>query len=259
MQTRWISIFLSCAVVACSGSDNNPSDGGTPIPTDGSTTGPSASDGGAAPKDSGITPPSSDASSGDDSGAVADAGTDSGPSSGAYPSGPYGVHVGDVIANMSWMGYVDDAADAIATTKPYVPYSLDDARKSGRKYAMLNLAEVSCPGCQKSAGELASDAKSVVDAGGIIVEILMTKGFVAQPSQTDLENWINYYKLPITTVKDPDGKGTATFTALGQREQAYIIDLTTMKIVQIISGDITGIGATSGAKGMAAMHTLLGK
>jgi hypothetical protein len=99
----------------------------------------------------------------------------------------------------------------------------------------------------------------VVAAGGIVIEVLETTGFTTQATKTSLDAWVNKYSLPVTTVKDPDGTGTATLTALGGREQAYIVDLTTMKIVQVIQGDITGIGATSGGKAMTAMHTLLGK
>ena len=167
--------------------------------------------------------------------------------------------VGTVIADMSWIGYADDAADAIATTKPYAPYTLDDARRSGKRYAMVNLAESDCPGCQKSAGEIEMGGKAVVDAGGVVIEVLETTGFVSQATMANLETWIKAYSLPVTTVKDPDGTGTATLTALGGREQAYIIDLTTMKILEIIAGDTSGLGATSGGKALTAMHTLLGK
>ncbi|MGH7294503.1 MAG: redoxin domain-containing protein, partial [Polyangiaceae bacterium] len=176
-----------------------------------------------------------------------------------YPSGPYGITAGSVITNMSWIGYVDDAADAVATTKPYVAYTLDDARQSGKHYAMINLAELDCPGCQKSAGELQTGAAAVVDAGGVVIEVLETAGFTKQATQANLQAWINKYSLPITTVKDPDGTGTVTLNALGGREQCYVVDLTTMKILQVIKGDITGIGATSGGLCMTQMHTLLGK
>jgi hypothetical protein len=67
-------------------------------------------------------------------------GTD-GPVANNYPAGPYGNKVGDVFPPLVWEGYVDDAADAIANTKPYVPYSADAARKSGRAYAMIHVAE----------------------------------------------------------------------------------------------------------------------
>jgi hypothetical protein len=185
--------------------------------------------------------------------------SETGPDVGAYPSGPYGTTVGAVIANMTWTGYVDDAADALATTKTYGTYSLDDARKSGRRYAMINLAESYCPGCQKSAGEFAADGAAVVKAGGIVIEVLETTGFTSQASKANLDAWVTKYKLPITTLKDPDGAGTPTLTTLGPREHAYLVDLTTMKILQVITGDNFGIGATSGGLGMAEMHKLLGK
>jgi hypothetical protein len=215
--------------------------------------------------DSGGGHPRTDAGSPGVDSAVHDTGTtsdvakpiDSGP--GPYPAGPYGVTVGSVIADMNWIGYVDDKAAVVATTLPYVPYTLNDARLSGKHYAMINLAESDCPGCQKSAGEIETGGPSVVEAGGVVIEVLETTGFVDQATQADLEAWINKYSLMVTTVKDPDGTGTPTLDSLGQREQAYIIDLTTMKIIQIIEGDTSGVGATSGGKALTAMHTLLGK
>jgi hypothetical protein len=169
--------------------------------------------------------------------------------------------VGDVIQNMQWIGYVDPNASEVATMEPYVMYSLDDARKSGAHYAMINLAESYCPGCQTSAGELETDGPSVVQAGGIVIEVLETTGFV-MPTQTNLQQWIGKYNLPVTTVKDPDGNTTVTFNTLGGREHAYIVDLTTMKIVQYITGDDFGGGPATGysaSQAMAAMHMLLGK
>jgi hypothetical protein len=182
--------------------------------------------------------------------------------SSAYPAGPYGVAKGDIIQDMQWIGYVDLAASAVATTEPYVMYSLNDARTSGAHYAMIHLAETDCPGCQMAATQLESGGAAVVQAGGVMIEVLETTGFVTQATQTDLEQWIGEYKLPITSVKDPDGTGTATLTALGRREQAYIIDLTTMKILDVFVGNTDGGGAAtsySAEQGMAEMHTLLGK
>src|SRR5688500_2960768 len=117
------ALVATAAIIAgCSGSDAAPvtgADGG----------GPSSGGSDAA------TPPAVD-----DAGTGGD-GADAAVAPSAYPSGPYGVAVGAVIANLSWVGYVSPAADAIATTKPYGAYSLDDARRSGKRYAMINLAE----------------------------------------------------------------------------------------------------------------------
>jgi hypothetical protein len=168
--------------------------------------------------------------------------------------------------NMSWMGYVDDTADAVATTKPYVAYSLldmyNDAKVSGKKYGMVNIAEFDCPGCQSSAMEMGmatGGGASVDQAGGVIVEVLMTAGFVAPPTMANLQSWIEKYNLSFTTVADLSSALTTNNT-LGRRDQCYIIDLTTMKIIQFWPGSITAAGSmNSGAQGMAAMHKLLGK
>jgi hypothetical protein len=163
---------------------------------------------------------------------------------------------------MQWSGYVDNAANAVATTLPYGNYSLDDARKSGAHYAMINLAETDCPGCQQSATQIESGGPGVVAAGGVFIEVLETTGFTQQATKTSLNAWINKYQLEVTSVKDADGStGTPTLTTLGGREHAYIVDLTTMKIVQIITGDDTGLvpNGQSGGLGITAMHKLLGK
>jgi hypothetical protein len=60
---------------------------------------------------------------------------------GAYPPGPYGGAVGDTFPLLTWQGYVDNAADVVATTLPYGTYGSNDIRQSGRKYAMVHLAD----------------------------------------------------------------------------------------------------------------------
>src|SRR5262249_12548066 len=49
-----------------------------------------------------------------------DAPADMGTAFGPYPAGPYGNAVGSVMSNFQWEGYVNDLADAISNTKPYV-------------------------------------------------------------------------------------------------------------------------------------------
>jgi len=62
-------------------------------------------------------------------------------SASAYPSGPYGNAAGDTFPLLAWEGYVDDHADAIATSKPYGPYGSDALRRSGRPYALIHVSE----------------------------------------------------------------------------------------------------------------------
>jgi hypothetical protein len=100
----------------------------------------------------------------------------------------------------------------------------------------------------------------VVDAGGAVVEILATKGFLATAAvtQADLIAWIGAYHLPVTTVKDPDALQGQSIQALYRREIAYIIDLSTMKIVDRIDGDVTGQGASAITQAIPRILTLLG-
>jgi hypothetical protein len=178
--------------------------------------------------------------------------------------------VGCVLPNTSWIGYDDEAANVVATMEPYATYTLDDARKSGKRYAMINLAEFLCPGCANSASELGavdggvSAGAAVVQAGGVLIEVLESSGFVNTASKANLDAWVNKYSLMVTTVKDPDGPNgslpaSPSLAFFGRRDQAYIVDLTTMKIIQFIPGDIGAGTDNSAGVGMAAMHTLLGK
>jgi len=169
--------------------------------------------------------------------------------------------MGCVMPNMQWIGYVNDAADALSNTKQYVSYSLDDVRKSGARYAMINIAEFSCPGCAQSADELSSGGAAVVQAGGVVVEVLMTAGFGPIATQMNLNSWVQNHMLSVTSVKDADGPSVSpTYEQMGRRDQAYIIDLSTMTVIQCIDGNVAPVpGMTSGGLAMTAMHTLLGK
>jgi hypothetical protein len=59
----------------------------------------------------------------------------------AYPAGPYGSDVGDVVADLAWEGFVDeDGAIDPATGAPYRGYTMQDLHRSGRRYALIHLA-----------------------------------------------------------------------------------------------------------------------
>ena len=98
----------------------------------------------------------------------------------------------------------------------------------------------------------------MTDAGGIVIEILETKSF-ASVTKADLDAWIDSAKLPVTSMIDPPGTGTPTFTALGQRENSYIVDLSTMKIVRFIVGDTTGTKTTGLSQAITEILALLAK
>src|SRR5262249_59418131 len=61
--------------------------------------------------------------------------------SGPYPAGPYGNTVGATIPPLLCEGYNDPLADAVATTKTYGSYTMDDPRKSGRAFAIGHVSD----------------------------------------------------------------------------------------------------------------------
>ena len=52
-----------------------------------------------------------------------------------YPPGPYGADVGETIPNLAWLGFQGQGA-------PYESYALDDARRSGKRYALVHFGAV---------------------------------------------------------------------------------------------------------------------
>ncbi len=79
-------------------------------------------------------------SSSTDSGTAPDGAADADPY-GAYPPGPYGTKVGQTLAPLDWVGYVNLKGDAVSTTKTYGPTSLDALRRTGKGYGLVHLSE----------------------------------------------------------------------------------------------------------------------
>lgn len=306
----WVSVgALAGAPVGCSsGGSGSPSQlsssnaSGVSVGSNsgGTSTGGSGSSGSGSVNSSGGSSASTASASGSSSTGTGDGGTpapDGATQAAAYPSGPYCTAAGQnghlpdspgcvlpptIPPNATtWMGYVDEGANALASTEPYVAYSFADAFKyaqqNGKKYLMVNVAEFTCPGCGESAAvmSVADDAgvpaaAAVVHAGGMLIEVLESANFTGVPTQMQLQTWISDptaaqgpHALWVTTVADPpSSSGTPSWNFFGRRDQAYIVDLTTMKIIKYIDGNTgptAGGTGNSGPQAMSYMHTLLGK
>jgi hypothetical protein len=59
-----------------------------------------------------------------------------------YPEGPYGADVGEIAPNLEWRGYARLDGAGPANEVPYAPFSLDDARRSGKPWALLHTGAV---------------------------------------------------------------------------------------------------------------------
>jgi hypothetical protein len=84
----------------------------------------------------------------------------------------------------------------------------------------------------------------VIAAGGRVIQILMTNGG-QRATRSALDAWVNRFDLRITALIDPAGVGTRTLNTYGVRESAFIVDLSTMRVVRKINGSVTGIGPSA--------------
>ena len=91
---------------------------------------------------------------------------------------------------------------------------------------------------------MGEQGKAGVDAGGAVVEILLSG---------DLEPWIDQYALDITVVRPKDD---ATRDALGGREWTHLVDLTTGEMVWSEFGSYGSSGSSVG-EGITEMQRLL--
>ncbi len=49
--------------------------------------------------------------------------------------------VGDALPSLTWEGYVNEEAEGLSTSQPFVDYGIDQLAASGRRYALLHTAE----------------------------------------------------------------------------------------------------------------------
>lgn len=181
-----------------------------------------------------------------------------------YPAGPYGVGKGSIIPNFKFIGYANavdknDAMQVIALGDFYNPHGRDanwlpsageeDDRvfPAGSQYGdgtkkptvlAIDVASVWCGPCN-------AEAKCVLPVhherysacgGGLLLQLQDggTPGTAATPK--NLYNWtVKQYKEDFPTAIDPEARLGALFAA-DAFPQNFIIDLTTMEIVEVIAG-----------------------
>lgn len=90
-----------------------------------------------------------------------------------------------------------------------------------------------------------------------MVEVLGSSGFTTAAQKSDLDAWVSTYELPVTTVIDAPGAGTATLMAMGRRENTVIVQLPSMQVVWRDEGDFTGSQTTGAVKAIDEALVLL--
>lgn len=96
----------------------------------------------------------------------------------------------------------------------------------------------------------------MIQAGGRVIQILMTNGG-QRATRSALDAWVNRFGLRNTALIDPAGVGTRTLNTYGVRESAFIVDVSTMRIVRKVNGSVAGIGPSAVAQILPTMLDLL--
>ncbi|MBN2195460.1 MAG: hypothetical protein JW751_21760 [Polyangiaceae bacterium] len=158
----------------------------------------------------------------------------------AYPPGPYGGALGDVIRDYTFEGYVTEPSDRTAPLA-FATLTMNDLRLGTAPFALLVMAETWCANSRITADELGLEAERGAAAGGEILEVLLD-------GDRDLaQRWIRDHELGVTTVYPLDPSFEET---MGGLEWAVIINLKTQLIVWRDFGSTVAEGAPLAVRGV---------
>lgn len=154
----------------------------------------------------------------------------------AYPSGPYGVAIGDVIQDATFFGYKNAEASAEGALESFsLSDFYDPDGTKGVKAIYVSVSASWCPPCQAEAKALPGIYDSVKDLGVAFFQDLYEGPTQKPATQSDLDKWLKKYQLPFTVVMDPKGKMNAYFDR-NSIPYSMLIDAKTMKILATESG-----------------------
>lgn len=164
--------FAALALAACSSSSDDPAKPATVTPS------------GTTPDASNTTPPPVT--------------SDAGP---VYAPSPYGVEVGDTIANLSFAGW----STAPYTTAGTVRFSdfYDPNGTSGRKMLVVNVCSVWCLPCQKAYADFKAKAADYAAKGVSIVSVLYENGETKPVSVEEAAAYATKNEVAIPIAIDP--------------------------------------------------------
>lgn len=189
----------------------------------------------------------------------------------AYPSGPYGVKPGSVIANYRFQGF-PDSTKSMAMLEPialgdfYNPTGKDVFPKGSPygegnpkpKALVIDVGSVWCGPCNLEAGTVLPKLRSKYQPqGGEFLDQLVDGAVQGQPAgQKELVAWTRKYKIDYPATIDPSYQLGALFEANTFPGNA-IIDTRTMKLCQVISGEPDPTDNSIGAAFWAKLDAVL--
>lgn len=185
---RPLALIAALTLVACGDSDSEPAD--------------SAADAGN----------NVDSGSGSDAGGTAE-----------YPAGPYGINVGDVIANLA---FVDPDGN---------PVTLADLRTDGVRALYINTAAGWCTACREEQPEIQALYEARADDGLLVVVTYFEDNEFNPAEPAEAAQWAATYALTFPVLADPEFVTSAYYDE-AQTPMNLVIDVDSMRIGHISTG-----------------------
>jgi len=160
-------------------------------------------------------------------------------SAAAYPSGPYGVAVGDVLQDATFFGYRNADASASGELETFsLSDFYDPDGEKGIRAIYISVSAAWCPPCQQEAKALPEIVESLAEDGlgvAFFQDLYEGTEYGRPGTQSDLDKWLKRYKLPFPVVIDPKGKMNAYFDS-NAIPYSLLVDARTMKILGTEAG-----------------------
>jgi hypothetical protein len=167
-----------------------------------------------------------------------DTGLSTGCDSPAYPDGPYGAQVGDVIANTCFSGWAKPGS------QPHTEAALEDIPlgafhdPSGRKYELLlvNTAALWCSACKSEHQTLGQHWADLAPRGLGLVSALFQNNAGDPANADDLKAWVEAFDVKFPMVLDPDYQ-LGIYAPAASSPLNLLVDARSMQIMQRFVGD----------------------
>jgi hypothetical protein len=151
----------------------------------------------------------------------------------AYPEGPYGNGVGQVLGDLDFVGYLRNETKGLATSATLAPIKLSAIRAQAgtAKYAFIHVSAFWCGICRAAVEDLVTQYPKLASKA-VFVDMLVegeTPDDVA--TRANLDSFVKGLAIPYTVVRDPDGVTFRIREKIGKNKTALLVELSTMKVV----------------------------
>ncbi len=166
-----------------------------------------------------------------------------------YPAGPFGLDLGDVVQNFKFYGLLDPSAVNYDANKGNTIEFRDFYNPTGDtskpRVLVVTASARWCTYCKDEASKSMTNYKYWNDKGVEFLTAVFQDDQYNPAQFADLNKWTSTYKLGYPVVLDPAPPQLGVFFNLDAAPFNMVLDLTTMKILFKVAGEVD-LGPTNG-------------